>query len=38
MILFNPPFSLNVRKNARKTFLKILKSHFPKDNPNYIKI
>ena len=30
---FNPPFSLNVKTKVGKIFLKLLKRHFPKENP-----
>ena len=33
VIWFNPPFSLNVKTNVGKIFLKIVKRHFPKENP-----
>ena len=33
IIWFNPPFSLNVKTNAGKKFLKLLTRHFPKSNP-----
>ena len=28
MILFNPPYSMNVENNISKTFLKLVKNHF----------
>ena len=33
IIWFNPPFSLNVKTNVGKRFLKLLTCHFPKGNP-----
>ena len=33
VIWFNPPFSLNVKTNVGKIFLKLVKRHFPKENP-----
>ena len=33
VIWFNPPFSLNVKTNVGKTFLRLVKRHFPKENP-----
>ena len=30
VIWFNPPFSQNVKTNIRKTFLKLVKQHFPR--------
>ena len=33
IIWFDPPFSLNVKTNAGKKFLKLLTHHFPKSNP-----
>ena len=33
IIWFNPPFSLNVKTNVGKRFLKLLTHHFPKGNP-----
>ena len=33
IIWFNPPFSLNVKTNAGKKFLKLLTRHYPKSNP-----
>ena len=32
IIWFNPPFSLSVKTNIGRTFLKLLKQHFPKSN------
>ena len=32
IIWFNPPFSLNVKTNIGRKFLKLLKQHFPKSN------
>ena len=32
IIWFNPPYSMNVKKNAGKTFLKLVKKHFPSSN------
>ena len=32
IIWFNPPYSQNVKTNIRKTFLKLVKNHFPRDN------
>ena len=32
IIWFNPPFSLNVKTNIGKCFLKLLDKHFPKDH------
>ena len=32
IIRFNPPFSLNIKTNVGKLFLKLLKSHFPEGN------
>ena len=31
-IWFNPPYSVNVKTNIRKTFLKLIDKHFPKAN------
>ena len=33
VIWFNPPFSLNVKTNVGKIFLRLVKRHFPKENP-----
>ena len=33
IIWFNPPFSMNVKTNAGKTFLKLIQRHFPKRHP-----
>ena len=33
IIWFNPPFSLNVKTNVGKTFLKLSQCHFPKQHP-----
>ena len=33
VIWFNPPFSLNVKTNVGKIFFKLVKRHFPKENP-----
>ena len=33
IIWFNSPFSMNVKTNAGKTFLKLLQRHFPKRHP-----
>ena len=33
VICFNPPFSLNVKTNVGKIFLRLVKRHFPKENP-----
>ena len=33
IIWFNPPFSMNVKTNVGKTFLKLLQRHFPKRHP-----
>ena len=33
VIWFNPPFSLNVKKNVAKIFLRLVKGYFPKENP-----
>ena len=33
IIWFNPPYSMNVRTNIGKTFLKLMKKHFPNGNP-----
>ena len=32
IIWFNPPFSQNVKTNIGKTFIKLVKKHFPKDH------
>ena len=32
IIWFNPPFSLRIKTNIGRTFLKLLKQHFPKSN------
>ena len=33
IIWFNPPYSMNVRTNIGKTFLKLMRKHFPNGNP-----
>ena len=33
IIWFNPPYSMNVRTNIGKTFLKLMEKHFPNGNP-----
>ena len=33
IIWFNPPFSMNVKTNVGKAFLKLLQCHFPKRDP-----
>ena len=33
IIWFNPPFSMNVKTNVGKTFLKLVRKHFPRGNP-----
>ena len=33
VIWFNPQFSLNVKTNVGKIFLRLVKRHFPKENP-----
>ena len=33
IIWFNPSYSMNVRTNIGKTFLKLMKKHFPNGNP-----
>ena len=33
MVQFNPPFSLYVKTNVGKIFLRLAKRHFPKENP-----
>ena len=32
IIWFNPPYSINVETNIGKTFLKLVKKHFPRNN------
>ena len=32
VIWFNPPYSMNVETNIGKTFLKLVKKHFPRNN------
>ena len=33
VLYFNPPFSRNVKTNVGELFLKLLKTHFPKNSP-----
>ena len=35
IIWFNPPYSQNVKTNIGKTFLKLVKKHFPRDHKLY---
>ena len=35
IIWFNPPYSQNVKTNIGKTFLKLVKKHFPRDQELY---
>ena len=35
IIWFNPPFSVNVKTNVSKKYLKLLTRHFPKSNSLY---
>ena len=35
IIWYNPPFSKNIKTNIGKVFFKLVKKHFPKDNPMY---
>ena len=32
IIWYNPPYSANIKRNIGKTFLNLMKKHFPKTN------